>query len=88
MSSGKDNRIEGVDIHHTLEAVVVGVGSQDVAVQGEDVQGIASTVAVEGVVRRTWDSLVAGATQHEKAEGHASIVGVEADTEKEGPVDM
>jgi hypothetical protein len=66
MISGKDNQIEELDIHHTLEAVVEGVvDSQDVAVQGQEVRDMASKNVGEmaGVVGpRMRDSLKAAET--------------------------
>lgn len=48
MISGKDNRIEELDIHHTLEAVVEGVvDRRDVAVQGREMRDMASNLDAE-----------------------------------------
>jgi len=75
MISGKDNRIEEVDIHHTLEAVgVVVVDSRYVGIDWQEVQGMASTVGVEVVELHMKGSPRVGEKPHVKVEGHASTV--------------
>ena len=75
MISGKDTRIEEVDIHHTLEAVGVGVvDTRHVVVDQQEVQGMASTVDVEEVGPHMMDSPRVEEMLRGKVEGHASTV--------------
>jgi hypothetical protein len=75
MISGKGNRIEEVDIHHTLEAVGVGVvDSHYVGVDWQEVQDMASTVDVEVFELHMTDSPRVEGMLRGKAEGHGSTV--------------
>ena len=75
MISGKDTRIEEVDIHHTLEAVGMGVvDTRYVVFDLQEVRDMASTVDVEVVGPHMRDSPRAGEMLREMAEGHASTV--------------
>jgi hypothetical protein len=84
MISGKGNRIEEVDIHHTLEAVGVGVvDSRHVVIDQEEVHDTASTVGVEVVELHMKDSPRTEGKPHVKVEEHGSNV-KEAGTEMAG----
>ena len=75
MISGKGNRIEEVDIHHTLEAVGVGVvDSRYVGIDWQEVQDMASTVDVEVVELHMRDSPRVEEMLRGKVEGHARTV--------------
>ena len=81
MISGKDNRIEEVDIHHTLEAVGVGVvDSRYVGIDWQGVQDMASTVDVEVVELHMKGSPRVGEKPRVKVEEHVNTV-KEAGTE-------
>ena len=84
MISGKGNRIEEVDIHHTLEVVGVGVvDGRYVAVDWQEVQDMASTVDVEVVELHMKDNPRVEGMLRGKVEEHANTV-KEAGIGKEG----
>lgn len=75
MISGKDNQIEEVDIHHTLEGVGVGVLDNRYAVADqEEVLDMASTADAEEVGLHKQDNPRVAEKSHVMEEGHANTV--------------